>query len=166
MKPLVVVLGGVSGSGKSLVGEMLAKALGGDFFDGDDFHPPANKEKMHNHIPLTDADRLPWLQALADLIKTRQEGNRPTVVACSALKPEYRQVLLVGPNVHIILLDVPREELMRRLNSRKNHFFPADLLDSQLKTLVPPQPGEEGVIDVDAKQPPEEVVAAIRKALE
>lgn len=156
----MVVLGGVSGSGKSVVGPMLARRLGGDFFDGDDFHPPANKEKMKRKEPLTDADRWPWLASLVELMKSRQGGTRATVVGCSALRPEYRQMLAFDPNVRIAMLIASREELMRRLGARTDHFFPAELLDSQLATLVPPAPGESA-FSVNAQQSPEAIVEEI-----
>jgi carbohydrate kinase (thermoresistant glucokinase family) len=158
---LAVVLGGVSGSGKSHIGQELARAVGGTFFDGDDFHTPANKEKMSRREPLTDADRIPWLEALADLIRRRLTDNAFTVVACSALKPEYRKILLVDPRVAIVILDVEREELARRLARRKHHFFPPELLDSQLKTLVLPTPDEEGVHVVRAGKTVADVVTRI-----
>jgi gluconokinase len=165
LNPPILVLGGVSGSGKSVVGRRLAELLGGEFHDGDDFHPPANKEKMSRREPLTDADRIPWLNSLADLLRRRLEANTATVVACSALKPEYRKILVVDPRVKILLLKVDREELIRRLAARKNHFFPASLLDSQLSTLVPPQADEPTVSFVDANRTPDEVVEAIRESL-
>ena len=165
MSAPIVVLGGVSGSGKSVVGKRLAGVLGGEFHDGDDFHPPANKEKMARKEPLTDADRIPWLESLADLMRGRLDAPTATVVACSALKPEYRKILTVDPRVRIIILGVDREELVRRLSDRKNHFFPATLLDSQLRTLVPPQPNEPAVTVIDANKSPAEIVEAIRESL-
>jgi carbohydrate kinase (thermoresistant glucokinase family) len=135
---MLVVLGGVSGSGKSRVGKRMAELVDGRFFDGDDFHPPANKEKMSRQEALTDADRQPWLQAMANLLSERLELPQPTILACSALKPEYRRLLRVDPRIRIALLDVPREVLQQRLAARKGHFFPPELLDSQLQTLVKP----------------------------
>lgn len=165
MSPPIVVLGGVSGSGKSVVGHRLADLLGGEFYDGDDFHPSANKEKMSRREPLTDADRIPWLESLAELLRSRLSAPTATVVACSALKPEYRKLLAVDPRIRVMILTVNREELMRRLSVRKNHFFPAALLDSQLQALVPPQPDETGVSVIDADRSPEEIVEEIRESL-
>lgn len=148
-----------------MVGRRLAELLGGEFHDGDDYHPPANKEKMSRREPLTDADRIPWLNTLADLLRQRLEANTATIVACSALKPEYRKILAVDPRVKILILKVDREKLIQRLATRKNHFFPASLLDSQLATLVPPQSDEPTVSFIEANRSPEEVVEAIRESL-
>lgn len=153
---MILVLGGVSGSGKSRVGRRLAELTGGTFFDGDDFHPPANKEKMRRQQPLTDEDRRPWLESMARLIRDRLESPESTILACSALKPEYRAILRVDPKVHIALLDVPREALALRLASRKGHFFPPELLDSQLRTLVRPV-GEPNTRMVDGNRPLDQI---------
>ncbi len=153
---MILVLGGVSGSGKSRVGHRLAESTGGTFFDGDDFHPPANKEKMRRQQPLTDEDRLPWLESMAQLLKDRLVSTEPTILACSALKPEYRAILRVDPKVKIALLDVPREALIRRLASRKGHFFPPELLDSQLRTLVRPA-NEPNTRIIDGDRPIDQI---------
>lgn len=160
----VVILLGVSGSGKTSVGKVLAKELDGDFFDADEFHPPANVEKMSRGEPLTDADRIPWLDAMAASIRRRLEASRPAVFTCSGLKTEYRKRLRVDPAVRMFLLDCSPEELKRRLKHRKGHFFPASLLESQLKTLVPPTP-DEAVEILNGDQPIEKIVEAIQKSL-
>lgn len=155
-----IVLGGVSGSGKSLIGPMLADRMNARFIDGDDLHPSANKEKMSRREPLTDDDRWPWLERIVEVMRGHRDRNESVVVACSALKPTYRRILTFDPSVRIVLLEVPRDELLRRLGARKGHFFPPELLESQLNTLVPPQPGE-AVLAVDAVGGPEEVVERI-----
>ncbi len=153
---MILVLGGVSGSGKSLVGHRLAELTGGEFFDGDDFHPPANKEKMSRQQPLTDEDRRPWLESMAQLLRDRLLTPESTILACSALKPVYRAILRVDPKVHIALLDVPRETLAHRLASRQGHFFPPELLDSQLRTLVRPT-DEPKTRMIDGDRPIDEI---------
>jgi gluconokinase len=154
---MIVVVGGVSGSGKSIIGQRLAERTGGAFFDGDDFHPPANKEKMSRQEPLTDSDRQPWLEGMAQLLRSRLELPESTFLACSALKPEYRSILRVDPRVRIAMLSVPRATLAARLADRKGHFFPPALLESQLKTLVCPV-GEPGTRLVPADRPVDEIV--------
>src|ERR1700741_3352972 len=122
---------------------MLAGRLGWPFADADDFHPAANVAKMRSGIPLTDADRLPWLRTIGAWMDRRIAAGESAVVACSALKRSYRDLLLSGrPSAVIVLLDVPRAELERRLTSRHGHFFPERLLDSQLAALELPGPGE------------------------
>ena len=142
---------GVSGSGKSTIGAALAADLSVDFLDGDDLHSDANKAKMSAGVPLTDEDRLPWLRAVGKAIRAEAEAGRGIVVACSALKREYRDVLREGiDDLFFVYLAGSRELLASRLSHRSDHFMPASLLDSQLATLEPLQPDENGVvIDVD-----------------
>jgi len=137
---------GVSSSGKSTIAKALAERLGWRFADGDDFHPPANVAKMSAGQPLTDDDRRPWLQAIADEIdRVTSDGHR-LVVACSALKRAYRDVLVHGRgDVRIVYLDGSRALIARRMAARKNHFMPPALLDSQFKTLEPPGPDERPI---------------------
>lgn len=152
-KPQIVIVMGVSGSGKTSVGRHLATVLGWTFAEGDDFHPPANVSKMARGTPLTDADRWPWLDAIGRWIAAETAENRSAVVACSALKRRYRDRLrLAWPALRLVYLRVDREELRRRLATRLEHFFPAQLLDSQLQDLEPPQADEQAIVvsgDVD-----------------
>jgi gluconokinase len=136
---------GVSGSGKTTVGQALAAHWGRPFFDADDYHPPQNVTKMAAGIPLTDADRGPWLDRLNRLIRDRPDA----VLGCSALKRAYRARLAAGladPGLTIVYLQVARDELERRMRGR-DHFMPPALLDSQLATLQPPTPDEAIVLD-------------------
>lgn len=148
MQHLVVM--GVAGSGKSTLGENLAERLGWPFAEGDRFHPAANVEKMSAGIALDDADRRPWLRALADWIAAREAEGRSSVTACSSLKRSYRDILRTGaPRVRFVHLHGPRSALEDRLASRSGHFFPAALLDTQFATLEPLEGNEDGVtVDV------------------
>jgi len=163
--PRVIVVMGVAGAGKTLVGSALAQALGWTFYDADDFHSPENVAKMHRGIGLTDADRAPWLATLRDVIDRVIRDGRNAVLACSALKESYRQVLTPGNapdgTVRFVYLDVPADVLRERLEHRQHHYAPPELLDSQLATLEPPR----DAIQVDGTLPPGDVVAAVRAAL-
>jgi carbohydrate kinase (thermoresistant glucokinase family) len=161
VRPAALVVMGVSGSGKSTIAALLANRLGWEYADGDWFHPPANIEKMRGGTPLTDADRLPWLQAIADWIDDARAASRPVVVACSALKRTYRDIL-VGPrrNVGLVYLEGDRELIARRLARRHEHFMPAALLDSQFAALEAPGP-DEHPITVSVAGTPQEIVTAI-----
>ncbi len=143
---------GVSGSGKSAVGEALAARLGWRFEDGDRFHPASNVAKMSSGQPLTDDDRRPWLQAIADEIDRVCAAGQRLVVACSALKRGYREILLHGRNdVRIVYLDGTEALIAGRLAQRKGHFMPPGLLASQFQTLEPPAPNERPIIvSIDA----------------
>lgn len=141
--PTVLLIIGVSGAGKTAVGRAVAERLGWDFFDGDNYHPPSNVAKMRRGEGLTDADRAPWLDALRRLIARRLAEHAPAVLACSALKANYRAQLRSGdPRVTIVWLDVDPETIARRLDAREGHFAGPDLLDSQFEALEPPAPNE------------------------
>ena len=129
---------GVSGCGKSTVGAAFAKALGGRFLDGDDYHPQSNVDHMAAGYPLTDEMRWPWLELLAGAVNTSREST-DTVFACSALRRAYRNLLRQRiPELRIIYLDAPRAVVADRMAARQDHFMPTTLLDSQLATLEPP----------------------------
>lgn len=159
--PAVLVVMGVSGSGKTTVGALLAQRLGWEFADGDDFHPPANVEKMHGGIPLTDADRWPWLRAIAAWIDQTRRAGGHGVVACSALKRRYRDILLDGsPAVRLIYLRGEPELIGSRLAARHGHFMPESLLLSQYQALE--EPGrDEDPITVEVAGRPGEIVDQI-----
>jgi gluconokinase len=154
---------GVSGSGKTTIGQMLAARLGWRFYDADDFHPPANIEKMRQDIPLTEQDRVPWLAALHSLIDTLVLHNESGVVACSALTRFDRQHILRGErDVHIVYLHGSYELIQQRLEARHGHFFKPTLLASQFQTLEEPS-GD--VLRVDVDQTPDAIVEEIISGL-
>jgi gluconokinase len=154
------VVMGVSGCGKSTVARALAEKTGGVYLDADDFHPPANKEKMAAGIPLTDDDRWGWLDALNQELRKRSAER--VFLACSALKEIYRERLRSGvPKIVFVYLKGSREVLVQRLGARKGHFMPSTLLDSQLATLE--EPDDAIVVNID--QPPEAVIAEAGRAL-
>jgi len=150
--PCALIVMGVSGSGKTTIGEVLAERLDWTFEDGDRFHPAANVAKMSAGHPLTDADRLPWLQAIADEIDLICKAGERAVIACSALKRAYRDILVHGRgDVRIVFLDGTQGLIAARLAARKGHFMPPGLLDSQFRTLEPPSDGENPVtVSIDA----------------
>lgn len=161
----VIVVMGVAGAGKTLVGSTLARALGWTFYDADDFHSPENVAKMHRGIGLTDADRAPWLATLRDLIERVIRDGRNAVLACSALKEAYRRTLTPDDapagTVRFVYLDVPANVLRERLAHRAHHYAPPELLDSQLATLEPPR----DAVQLDGTLPPDEIVRAARSAI-
>jgi gluconokinase len=148
-KPRIWLLMGVSGCGKTVVGERLAQRLGARFVDADDLHPPENKAKMSAKVPLTDDDRRPWLERLRREVIDATPVGGTAVLACSALKRAYRRVLMDGaPGVQLIHLHGPRELIAERLAARKGHFMPPDLLRSQLETLETPGLEEGKVVSI------------------
>jgi gluconokinase len=158
---MILIVAGVSGSGKTTVGAMLAGRLGWRFADADDFHPAANIEKMRAGIPLTDEDRIPWLRVIAAWMDERIARQESAVVTCSALRRSYRDILLDGrPQAQMIFLAPDREVLTRRLAARHGHFFPGQLLGSQFNALEWPGP-DERVISVVPGDEPAETVASI-----
>lgn len=145
---LALVLSGVSGSGKSEVGQEVAKRLGLKFLDADDFHAAANKDKMHRGIALTDEDRRDWLRTLHEALRQELDAGASCVLACSALKRVYREQLRDGlAGVRFFHLKIDYEVVARRLESRTDHFFEKRLLDSQFAILEEPQPNEAFIID-------------------
>lgn len=162
--PCLIVMG-VSGSGKSSVGERLAARLGWLFLEGDTLHPPSNLAKLHAGIALDDADRAPWLAAIGTWIDARIAAGEPAVIACSALKRRYRDTLRDGrAGVCFAWLRVGRAELHRRLAHRHGHFMNAALLDNQLATLEPPQADEPALV-IDADRAIDATVDALQRAL-
>ena len=142
---------GVAGCGKSTVGRALAEALGCRFVEGDDYHLPESQRKMHDGIPLTDADREPWLDRIGELFVEAAPDS--LVVSCSALKRRYRDRLRAkAPALRFVYIDISREESMRRVGSRPGHLFPTSLVDSQFEALESPV-GEAGVLAVPAVEP-------------
>lgn len=161
----VVVMMGVSGSGKTTIATGLAAALGWRLLEGDRFHPAANVEKMRAGTPLTDEDRWPWLNAIAAEIDSIRAQGGSAVVACSALKRAYRNVLIGDrADVRLAYLHGSHDLIAQRLNARVGHFMPPGLLDSQFATLEEPGP-EERPITVPVDHPPEAVIAALVAAL-
>lgn len=154
-EPVVLVLMGVSGCGKSTVGGVLAGRLGWDLGEGDDLHPRENVDKMAAGHPLTDADRWPWLARVHEWLAEHVRAGQPGVITCSALKRSYRDLLLDGLAEHVVFVYLrgDHESLLARLRARQEHFMPTALLDSQLADLEPPGP-DEPAITVDIGSSP------------
>jgi gluconokinase len=164
--PIIVVVMGVSGSGKSTVAALLAAALGCQFQEGDDLHPPENVEKMRRGTPLTDADRLPWLRKIAEEIDGWRARGECGVLTCSALKRSYRDII-IGDRRDVVLLYLrgSRELIHQRMVARHGHFMPVALLDSQFATLEEPTP-DEHPITVDVADNPADIAHEIVRHLE
>jgi len=157
----IVVVMGVSGSGKTTVAAMLAGALHCQFLEGDDLHPASNVEKMRSGTPLTDIDRMPWLRKIAEEIDAWRSRGESGVVTCSALKRAYRDILIGGRrDVTLVYLRGSQELIHQRMAARHEHFMPVKLLDSQFATLEAPGPDEHPVV-VDIGGKPAEIVASI-----
>jgi gluconokinase len=159
---MVIVLMGVTGSGKTTIGKQLAAKLGWRYFDADDFHPAANLEKMSGGTALNDADRQPWLETLRNLIRDSLEHNENSVLACSALKRSYRDYLLLDERVKLVYLKGNHDLIRARLGQRSGHYMDPALLDSQFDTLEEPGPETE----VDITSSPDEIVRAIAERLQ
>ena len=154
------IIMGVSGCGKTNVGQSLAAQLSWDFYDADDFHPPENVAKMAQGIPLNDSDRAPWLAALHDLISSSLKKDRPGVLACSALKERYRQQLLKdNADVQLVYLKGSYDLIWSRMSARKDHYMKPQMLQSQFETLEEPQ----NALTIDISMPIEEIVKEISK---
>lgn len=158
---MIALVMGVTGSGKTSVGRLLAQQLGWEFADADDFHPRANVEKMERGIPLNDDDREPWLERLRIQITNWIANGQNGVLACSALKRTYRQELSVGPEVRFVYLKGSPELIAQRLRSRRGHFADEKILAGQFADLQEP----ETAVTVDISQTPEKIVAEIRERL-
>jgi gluconokinase len=158
---LIVVVMGVTGAGKTTVGSLLAAQLGWEFADADSFHPASNVEKMSHGIPLTDADRAPWLAAMRSTIERWISEKKSAVLACSALKRSYRQELLISPEVHLVYLRGSYESIARQLRARHGHFATESILADQFANLEEPE--DANVIDVG--QDPATMVKQIRVQL-
>ncbi len=158
---VIIVVMGVTGSGKTTIGSLLAARLAWHFADADDFHSAANKEKMHKGIPLTDADRLPWLAAMREQIAKWVALKQNVVLACSALKQSYRQLLWDGPEVKFVYLKGTYQLIAERLRARKGHFADEHILAGQFADLE--EPGDALVVDISAS--PEEIVDEICRRL-
>jgi gluconokinase len=160
---MIILLMGVSGSGKTTIGQRLAKRLGWQFYDADDFHPISNIEKMHHGIPLTDGDRIPWLTALHDAIHIWVETHTNVVLACSALKASYRDNLYHPTDpIKLVYLKGSVELIHHRLSQRNNHYMPPTLLHSQFDTLEEPQ----DAIVVDIAQSPDAIAHQIQQQIQ
>ena len=158
---MIILVMGVSGSGKTTIGQQLAKSLNFQFRDADEFHSDENIQKMRNNIPLTDADRQPWLETMQAAIDQWLEHNQNVVLTCSALKDKYRKMLWRDPEqIKIVYLKGTFELIESRLKQRQDHFMKSDLLKSQFEDLEE----HEGVILADISQTPSEIIEKIRKA--
>ncbi|NJC68501.1 AAA family ATPase [Planosporangium thailandense] len=164
--PSIILITGVSGSGKTTVGAMLAGRLGWRYAEADDFHPRSNVEKMAAGHPLTDEDRKPWLEAIGRWIDERRAAHEPGVVTSSGLKRAYRDLLRAHrPEVRTVFLDGSPDLIKSRMVARHGHFFAASMLDSQFADLEPPRP-DEGVLTVSVQGTPAEIVDEILRALD
>ncbi|MBD2435578.1 gluconokinase [Nostoc sp. FACHB-110] len=159
---MIIIIMGVSGAGKTTIGKLLANSLDWEFSDADAFHPLNNVEKMQSGISLTDADRLPWLQDLQTAMKNWLQANKNMVLACSALKESYRQLLVVHRDrIKLVYLKGSYELIYQRLQNRHNHYMSETLLDSQFSTLEEPS----DTLYIDVSETPEVIVRNIRQAL-
>lgn len=166
MEPVVVAIMGVSGSGKTTIGRALAERLGWPYKEGDELHPPANVEKMSRGVPLTDEDRWPWLQRVAQWIDDQLAKGEPGIITCSLLKRSYRDLVIDARNrVKLLYLRGDKHVIAERIAQRKGHFMPPSLLDSQFETLEEPGADEHPLI-VEVHGSVDETVTCAIRALE
>jgi gluconokinase len=158
---MIIIVMGVAGSGKTTIGLLLAKELDWAFYDADNFHSESNRAKMSQGIALTDEDRADWLISLRGFIAQNIQQNNPAILACSALKNSYRNILKVDERVKFVYLQGTYEQIKVRLSNRTGHFMSAGMLDSQFQTLEEP----ENALTVDIKNTPQDILAIIRKGL-
>jgi gluconokinase len=158
---MIIIIMGVAGSGKTTIGSLLANELGWDFYDADDFHSESNRAKMSQGIALTDEDRASWLITLKELIAQNLRQNNPAILACSALKNSYRNMLEVNEQVKFVHLQGTYEQIKARLNNRTGHFMSAGMLDSQFQILEESQ----NALKIDITRSPQDILTLIRKGL-
>ena len=161
---MIVIVFGVSGAGKTTIGKLLAEDLGWWFYEADDFHPPANIEKMRRGIPLTDEDRWPWLQSLRERIVRALGAGENAVLACSALKEKYRRYLRINSDVRFVFLRGDYALIAEQLRQRRGHFMNPALLRSQFADLEEPPPDED-VLTIELGRTPQELVEEIKTKL-
>jgi gluconokinase len=162
---MIVIAMGVTGSGKTTVGTVLARQLGWEFADADDFHPEVNVEKMRRGTPLNDDDRKPWLESLRAAITNWIASEKNVVLACSALKRKYRAELAAGPEVRFVYLKGSADLITQRLRARHGHFAGDQILASQFADLEEPKANSKDTITVDINQPAPQIAAEVRAKL-
>jgi len=163
-RTMIIIVMGVSGCGKSTIAQNMAQQLGIDFLDADDLHPPENKRRMSAGIALTDENRWPWLHKVRDYAIEHTASNQDAVIACSALKKSYRNILNEALATSYVYLTGPRSLIESRMHARTGHFMPESLLDSQIATLEPPL-AEPNVVSISIRGNPDEIAEAAVSAL-